>query len=57
VALQVNKSLKDSPTAADRGGTLLADQCEDLRILPVEIDDTSGATVGAHYGANSIGIK
>ena len=48
MAPQVKKGLKDSPTAAGNGGTFLADQCEDLGILPVEIDDTPGATLGAH---------
>jgi hypothetical protein len=46
VAPQVKKGLKDNPTAAGNGGTFRADQCEDLRGLPVEIDDTLGATLG-----------
>jgi hypothetical protein len=29
MAPQVKKGLKDRPIAADTGGTLLADQCED----------------------------
>ena len=57
VALQVKKSLKDNPAAASNGGTLLADQGEDLRVLPVEIDGTWGTTLEAHCGANSMGIK
>jgi len=57
VALQVKKGLKDSPTAAGTDGTFLTDQCEDLGILSVEIDDTAGATLGAYYSANSMGIK
>ena len=57
VALQVKKGLKDSPAGAGNGGTFLADQCEDLGVLQVEIDDTPGATLGTHYGANSLGIK
>ena len=57
VALQVKKSLKDNPTAAGNSGTLLTDQGEDLRVRPVEIDDTWGTTLEAHYGPNSIGIK
>ena len=57
MAPQVKKGLKDSPTAAGNSGTFLADQCEDLGILPVEIDDTPGTTLGAHYGANAMGIK
>jgi len=46
VAPQVKKGLKDRPTAAGNSGTFLADQCEDVRGLPVEIDDTLGATLG-----------
>jgi len=57
VAPQVKKGLKDRPTAAGNGGTFLADQCEDLGVLPVELDDSPGATLGAHYSANSPGIK
>ena len=50
VALQVKMGLKDNPTAAGNGGTLLADQGEDLRVLPVEIDDTWGTTLEATRG-------
>ena len=57
VALQVKKGLKDSSAGAGNGGTLVADQDEDLGGLPVEVDDTPGATLGAHHGANSMGIK
>ena len=57
VAPQVKKGLKDNPTAAGNGGTFLADQCEDLGILPVEIDDTPSVTLGVYHGANSTGIK
>ena len=57
VALQVKKGLKDSSAGAGNGGTFLADQGEDWGGLPVEIDDTPGTTLGAYYGANSMGIK
>jgi hypothetical protein len=57
MAPQIKKGLKDSPTAAGNGGTFRADQCKDLGTLPVEIDDTPGATLGTHHGANSLGIK
>jgi len=46
VAPQVKKGLKDSPTAAGNGGMFLANQCEDLTRLPVEMNDTLGATLG-----------
>jgi hypothetical protein len=57
VAPQLKKGLKDNLTTAGHGGTFLADQCEDLGILPVEIDDSPGATLGTHHSANSLGIK
>jgi hypothetical protein len=57
VALQVKKGLKDNPVGAGNGGTFLADQGKDLRVLPVEIDDTPSATLGVYHGANSMGIK
>ena len=57
VAPQVKKGLTDSPTAAGNGAPCLADQCEDLGVLLVEIDDTPGATLGTHHGANRLGIK
>ena len=57
MAPQVKNGLKDNPIAAGNGGTFLADQCEDLGVLPVEIDDSPGATLGTHHGANSLGIK
>jgi hypothetical protein len=56
-APQVKKCLKDSLTVADHGGTFLADQCEDLGIVPVEIDNTPDAEPGTHHGANCLGIK
>jgi hypothetical protein len=57
VAPQVKKGLKDSPTAAGNGGPCLADQREDLGVLPLETDDTPGATLRTHHGANRLGIK
>jgi hypothetical protein len=57
VAPQGKKGLKDSPTAAGHGGTFRADEREDLGVLPVEIDDTPGATLGTRHRANSLGIK
>ena len=57
MAPQVKKGLKDSSTAAGNDGAFLADQCEDLGALPVEIDDTLGAILGPHHGANSLSIK
>jgi hypothetical protein len=56
-APQVKKYLKDSPTTAGYGGTFLGDQCEDLGIVPVQIDDTPGAAPGTYHGANSLGVK
>ena len=38
-------------------GTLLADPCEALGRVLVEIDDTTGTELGSHQGANSLGIK
>jgi len=46
VAPQVKKGLKDSSTVAGNNVTFLADKCDVLRGLPVEIDDTPGATLG-----------
>ena len=57
VALQVKKGLKDSSAGAGNSSTFVADQDEDLGALPVEIDDTPGATLGAHHSANSMGVK
>ena len=45
------------PTVAGNGGTFLAEQCEDLRALSVEMDEALGATLGMHHGANSLGLK
>jgi len=45
------------PTAAGNGGVFLDAQCEDLRALPVEMDDTLGATLRTYHGANSLGLK
>jgi hypothetical protein len=42
---------------AGNSGMFLAEQCEDLRALPVEMDNTLGATLGMHHGANSLGLK
>jgi hypothetical protein len=56
-APQAKKCPKDSPIAAGHGGTFLADQGEDGRIVPGEIDNIPGAEPGTHQGANSLGLK
>jgi hypothetical protein len=56
-APQVKKCLKDSPRAAGHGGTFLDDQGEDWRRVPGEIDNTPGAELGTHHGANSLDLK
>src|SRR5262245_8994466 len=43
--------------AVGNGGAFLSEQCEDLRALLVEMNDTLGATLGTYHGANSLGLK